>query len=251
MKRIILHILIIVLTSGMVFANSDSLFVQANNLYSEGKFEEAISTYQEILDKGYESAELYYNMGNSAFRSNKVGYAVLYLEKALKADPGYEQAEKNLKYVSLYLEDKLESVPELFFKRWMKSFNSMFSLLTWSMISIILFIVLLISLLLYIFGARMLLKKSGFFIGVISLLLFVFAFNATIHSHKKVTQPENAVVLSPSVVVKSSPSDSGTDLFILHEGTRLITDETVGDWIEIKIIDGRVGWLRIKSLGVI
>ncbi len=251
MKRIVLHILTLLLFCGPLFANSDTLFSKGNELYVEGKYEEAINTYQALLDSGLESAELYYNLGNASFRSNKIGYAVLYYKKALKQDPGFEPADKNLTYVSLYLEDKLEGVPELFMKRWVKVFYGFFSLKIWAIISISLFALFLIALLLYIFGSSMWLKKTGFFIGAFGMILFILSFTAAIKQHREVKHPGHAVIVAPSVVVKSTPSDSGTDLFVLHEGTSLTTDEEVGEWIEIKIIDGRLGWVRSKALEII
>ena len=251
MKRIVVYILPLLLFCGPLFASSDTLFSKGNDLYETGKYEEAINTYQAILDTGVESTELYYNLGNASFRSNKIGYAVLYYKKALKQDPGFEPADKNLTYVSLYLEDKLETVPELFLKRWVNAFYGFFSLSVWSVISISLFALFLLALLFYIFGSFMWIKKTGFFSGVLALLLFFLSFTAAIKQHGEVKHSDQAVIVAPSVLVKSTPSDSGTDLFVLHEGTSLSTEETVGEWIEIKIIDGRVGWIRSKSLEII
>lgn len=251
MKRYLLHILALWLFSGSVYAGTDTLFASGNTLYAEGRYEEAIKAYEAILDTGLESAELYYNIGNASFRSNKIGYAVLYYKKALKADPGFEAADKNLDYVSLYLEDKLESVPELFLKRWALAFFRFFSLASWSVFAVVLFAVFLVALLFYVFGSSMWLKKTGFFFGAVALVLFLLSITAAIKQHSEVRHPDKAVIIAPSVVVKSSPSDSGTDLFVLHEGTSLTTDEIVGEWIEIRIIDGRVGWIRTKSLEII
>ena len=251
MKRIILYILSLLFTCGPLFANGDTLFSKGNALYVEGKYEEAISTYNYILATGMESAELYYNLGNASFRSNKIGYAVLYYKKALKQDPGFDLAEKNLSYISLYLEDTLETVPQLFLKRWIKAFYGFFPLVVWSIISISLFALFLIALLIYIFGSSMWIKKTGFFIGALTLLLFLLSFSAAMRQHREVRHPDQAVIVAPSVVVKSTPSDSGTDLFILHEGTSLTTDEEVGEWVEIRITDGRVGWIRSKTLEII
>lgn len=251
MKRIILQILILVLTYAALPGQVDSAFTNGNILYSEGDFEKALCRYQDILDSDQESAELYYNMGNAAFRSNKIGYAVLYYKKALKTDPAFEPAGQNLKYVSLYLEDKLESVPELFVKRWIKEFYNIFPLAVWSLISVILFVLILLALLVYVFGTSMWVKKTGFFVGLASIAILLLSFSATLHHHHMVTRPDQAVIVAPSVVAKSTPSDSGTDLFVLHEGTSLTTDDVVGEWMEIKIIDGRVGWVRTKTLEII
>ena len=156
-----------------------------------------------------------------------------------------------MSYISLYLEDKLETVPELFLKRWIKAFYGLFPLVVWSIISISLFALFLIALLIYIFGSSMWIKKTGFFIGSLTLLLFMLSFTAAIRQHREVRRPDKAVIVIPSVLVKSTPSDSGTDLFVLHEGTSLTTEETVGEWVEIRIIDGRVGWVRSKTLEII
>ena len=102
-------------------ASRDSLYNAAGTAYSEGNYEAALEMYGQIHAQGYEAPDLYYNMGNAAFRSNKLGYAVLYYNKALKLDPAHEEAQRNLAYVSRYKEDQLDQVPELFFKSWVRS----------------------------------------------------------------------------------------------------------------------------------
>lgn len=245
--------LVFILLSFSVFAEetSDKLYQFANEAYVNGNYEEAISYYTRLSEMGVEAPEMYYNMGNAYFRSNKLGYAVLFYEKALKLDPGYEKAEKNLEYVSMYKEDKLEQVPEFFLKSWKNSLFGLFSLKAWGLISLVLFALLLTGILLYIYSGSMGIKKAGFFSSFAFVLLFVIAFSATLHSNKNFKHPDQAVILHPSVVVKSSPSTSGTDLFVLHEGTTLKLEEGVGEWIEIRISDGRIGWLEKKVIGVI
>lgn len=229
-------------------AQPDSLYLQAGNAYSDGAFEHSLELYRQINDAGYEAADLYFNMGNAAFRSNKLGYAILYYEKALKLDPRHEDARANLAYVSMYREDQLESVPQFFLHSWFEKLFLLFSIKTWSAISILLFTLLLAGVLLYIFGQRLVLKKSGFSISLVALLTFTLSIIATINRHHMVTQPDRAVIIEPSVIVKSSPSQSGNDLFILHEGTRVSTEDAVGEWVEIKISDGRVGWMPLDQL---
>ncbi len=229
----------------------DSLYTSAGNAYSEGRFEQALADYQSIVELGVTSADLYYNMGNAAFRSNKLGYAVLYYEKALKLDPSHEEAGKNLDYVSQYKEDQLEQVPELFIRTWIRLGYQLFSLRTWSTLALIFFALLLGSILIYIFSSRLSLKKTGFFTGLVTLLFFALSITAAIHRNTEMVAPDSAVIIMPSVVVKSSPSLSGTDLFVLHEGTQIRVDDHVGSWREIRISDGRVGWIPSDALAMI
>jgi tetratricopeptide (TPR) repeat protein len=248
MRNVLFSIAIIAFTCSNATAAPDTLFLKANALYSSGEFEEAFNTYREITESGVTSSSLYYNMGNAAYRSNRLGYAILYYEKALKLDPRNTEALRNLEFVSMYREDKLEAVPELFLKRWYRSLVQALSVNNWSIVSIALFVLILACTLAYIFGRRLWLKKTGFFTGITALLLFLISLTAVINRHRQFADPERAIIISPSVVVKSTPAAAGTDLFVLHEGTSVTIDEAVGTWTEIRISDGRIGWLPSKTI---
>ncbi len=247
MKKVNL-LLLLLLAGALAYGNPDSLFHRGNTRYAGGQYEKALSSYDSLLQRGFESAELYYNMGNAAFRSNKLGYAILYYEKALKIDPAMEEAQVNLDYVSRFKEDNLEKVPELFIKTWIRSLILSLSATGWGILAILLFALFLAALAAYIFGRRMAAKKSGFFGGLLLMVLFIFSITAAIQRHRQVVDPGKAIIVKPSVVVKSSPSVSGTDLFVLHEGTKVSTDEMVNRWMEIQISDGRIGWIPASSL---
>ncbi len=252
MKRlssILLMLLALVKVSGS--QEVDSLYLSANEAYSEGLYEAAIENYSMIIQAGFESADLYFNMGNAAFRSNKLGYSVLYYKKALKLDPQHEEAVTNLGYVLKYKEDNLDQVPELFLRKWMRSVYHLFTLKTWSLLSIVFFALLLLGVLLYIFPRRMGVKKTGFFSGLMAFVFFIISLTAAIERTQEINDPDEAVIIDPSVVVKSSPSLSGTDLFVLHEGTEIVLNETISGWMEIRISDGRMGWIPEESLALI
>lgn len=222
---------------------SDSLFQKANELYENGSYEAALDTYGLILDSGSESSQLYYNMGNAAFRSNNIGHAILYYEKALKLEPSHEDASHNLKYVSQYRVDAFDPVPEFFFRSWMKGLVGSLSENTWSLLAILLFSLALASIIFYLFAKSLGVKKAGFTLAVIGLLLFGLTLSFAVKHHRSIIDPESAIILSPSVVVRSSPSDTGTELFILHEGTRVQINEEVSGWHNIRVDDGREGWI--------
>jgi hypothetical protein len=224
-------------------ASADSLFQAANALYQEESYEEALNTYGEIISRGIESPDLYYNMGNAAFRSNNIGHAILYYEKALKLDPGHEDARNNLDFVSGYRVDTFDEVPEFFIRSWARTVVNGLPENTWSLISILLFLLVLTSLLIYIFSHRMGIKKAGFFTALVGVLFFVITFTAAISRHRQMVQPDSGVIVAPSVIVRSSPSETGTELFVLHEGTKVKVHEEVSGWRNIRVIDGREGWI--------
>jgi len=63
---------------------------------------------------------------------------------------------------------------------------------------------------------------------------------------------ENGIIMAPSVTVKSTPNEKGTDLFILHEGRKvMIKDNTMKEWKEIQLEDGNVGWIPSNVIEII
>jgi len=230
------------LESGLV--DADSLFKNANNLYQEGYYEPALESFQSIISSGKESADLYYNMGNAAYRSNSIGHAILYYEKALKLEPKHEDARHNLDYVSRYRLDTFEEVPILFLGSWIKSFVRMFPEQTWSILTLIFFIFILFGLLFFLFSQRVYIRKAGFISGLVALLLFVLSLSSALSRYRDIVSPNAGIILTPSVLVRSSPSESGTELFILHEGTKIEVNEEVSGWQNIKVLDGREGWIE-------
>jgi len=225
----------------------DSLFHMGNALYEEGKYEEALGIYNQVVQDGKESAGLYYNMGNAAYRSNSIGYAILYYEKALKLEPSHEDAVNNLEFVSRYRLDTFEEVPQLFLGVWIRGFVHLLRERTWSILAMLFFLILLTGIVIYLFARRIALKKAGFVSGLVALLLFGLSFSSAASRHREIINPDAGIILAPSVVVRSSPSESGTELFILHEGTKVEVSEEVSGWQNIKVIDGREGWILVDE----
>jgi len=231
----------------MDHADIDSLYHIANSLYQKGQYEPALEQYNAIILSGKESADLYYNMGNAAYRSNSIGHAILYYEKALILEPAHEDAIHNLGFVSRYRLDTFEKVPVLFLGAWINGFVQLFPEQSWSMLALVFFIIILIGLLVFLFSRRMALKKSGFISGLVALVLFVITLSSAISRHRDIVNPDTGIILAPSVVVRSSPSASGTELFILHEGTKIKINEEVSGWQNVMLIDGREGWILVDD----
>jgi tetratricopeptide (TPR) repeat protein len=236
---------------GLEDVDADSLFQAANKLYQEGDFEPALEAYNAVILSGRESADLYYNMGNAAYRSNSIGHAILYYEKALRLEPSHQDAIHNLEYVSQYRQDTFEEVPGLFIGSWIHWFIQIFPERTWSILALILFMLILTGVIIYLFARQMTIKKTGFVSGLVALFLFIIAFSAARSRYQDIVNPDAGIILSPSVIVRSSPSESGTELFVLHEGTKIKVNEKVSGWQNIKLIDGREGWIMTNDFATI
>jgi tetratricopeptide (TPR) repeat protein len=253
MKKIILILTVILLlfNSLLKAENINSKFASANELYKKGKYSEAISGYLDISNDGYKSAELYYNIGNSYFKMEKVPDAILFYERAKKLAPDDEDINFNLKIANLKIVDKINTVPKIFFMEWYENLHSTFSSSSWSTLSIIFIWLTFIFLSGYFLIWNIGMRKISFFSASASLIIAIACIFFAFEQSGIELSKNSAIVLSPSVYIKSSPDKTSTDLFILHEGTKVTILDQVGDWKKIKIADGNVGWLPIKTIEII
>lgn len=253
MKTIIGGILFVLLQWPiMLFAQDRELNIRkAEQFYAEAKFDSAVESYQKVLRAGYHSSELYYNLGNSYFKKNELAPAILYFEKALKLNPGNENALFNLKLANSRIPDKIDALPLLFFVQWYIGLYNMFSVDYWAKISIVLFAFFAAFSLLYFLGKNIRMRKSGFYFGLFSLLLFASSLFLTVKKNASQQEQNQAIVFANAVTVKSAPNTNGVDLFVIHEGTKLYIIDKVGEWCEIKIANGSVGWIEKKTIQLI
>lgn len=237
------------LSVSWLVANTDFQIIdEANDAYSNGNYADAIELYEKVIEKGYESAELYYNLGNSYFKINDLPSAILYYEKSLKLDPADEDAKFNLKIANSMIPDKIEEVPVMFYERWWKNIYELFGANLWTRISVFLFIIVLIMFSVYFAGNSYFLKKTFFWLGIIFIVFTIFSFSFSYQKYKTSINTREAIVFDPTITVKSSPDESSVDLFVIHEGTKVSIMEHIGDWYEIRIANGSVGWLPSSAV---
>lgn len=248
MKKIIL-ILFMSATIITVFGQTK---VQADSAYINNDFATAITLYENILTNEGESADIYYNLGNSYYKMDNIAKAILNYERALLLNPGDGDIRFNLELAQSKTVDKVIPKSEIFFISWINSLINTMSERGWAKVGIITFIMILTSLSLYFFGKKIILKKVGFIVAVILLFICVLANTFASTQKKEILNHGNAIIMAPSVTVKSTPNEGGTDLFILHEGRKvIIKDDTMKEWKEIQLEDGNAGWVSTSVLEII
>ncbi len=229
-------------------ANLDSLFTKANEAYSQGFHLEAIDQYLRIVDLGYESAELYFNTGNACFKLEDYPSAILYYEKAKKLAPNDEDINFNLGIANTRIVDKIEPVPEIFFRVWWRSFINLMNTDSWAMVSVGTFILFFIFFAFYLLSRVTRIRKLAFFTGIFILFIALFTFFISLQKYRSYTLDREAIVFTPTITVKSSPNPNSVDLFVIHEGSKVSIMDEVGEWYEIRIANGSVGWLPASSI---
>ena len=225
-------------------AEGDSAYVNSN-------YQEAIKIYESLLKQG-ESAELYYNLGNAYYRTENITRAVLNYERALLLSPGDGDIRFNLQIARSKTIDKIVPESEMFFVTWYRSLVNMMSVDGWGRLALVSLALVIVLFLVYLFSARVWLQKVGFFGGGALLLVFVLSNFFAWQQRHQLLYRQGAIVVAPSVTVKSTPAQNGTDLFILHEGTKVvITDGSMKNWREIRLADGKKGWIESKKIELI
>ena len=242
---------LLLLVSAMVAAQNDRLFEEANTLYNEGRYQEALQQYKKISESGVHSAELYYNMGNTYYKLNNIAPSILYYEKALVLDPDDADVKVNLAYARNMTIDDIQELPRTGIARLFNGVIGKLGYETWTYLSIasmFLFVALFIA---YYFAyaqsrKRLLFAGSGIVL-IFSLVSLLFAFQL-----RSVEQAQNpAIVFAEETTVKSEPNLGSDEVFRLHEGTKVFILDSMNDWRKIRLTDGKEGWLPGNELRVV
>lgn len=251
MKKSLIIILSLVVSLVSNAQQTDTLFKSANNDFTEGKFQESINKYEKIIEQGYESSELYFNLGNAYYKQNVIAKAILNYERALQLDPNNQDVKYNLELTNRLVVDQIEVLPVFFLTSWIHGVKNIFSSDNWAIISIISFVIALIFIAIYLFTRSISMKKLSFWISFFVFIISVISFIFSYQQKQKIVANHTGIIMSPSVTVKSSPDASGTDLFVIHEGTKVWIEDRIADWNEIKLSDGSKGWLKSEDFEVI
>jgi tetratricopeptide (TPR) repeat protein len=227
------------------------LINKANKAYENGTFEVAVESYSQLLADGYVSKDLHFNYANCLFKSNELALSILHYEKALKLDPSSEDAAYNLKLANNKTVDKIEAIPDLFIYRWWRTIYNIFPADDWAKILIVFFILGLVGLSIFKLAKTIKLKKFGFTVLSGSLILALICWVLAASQKNYATTTTHAIILDSTVDILSAPSSGSSQLFVLHEGTKVkIKDQTEG-WLEISLPNGNQGWIVIKSVAKI
>ena len=248
MKRIYLMLLM-----SVIFVTSyGQTKVQADSAYINNDFAKAVELYENVLANEGESADVYYNLGNSYYKMDNIAKAILNYEKALLLNPGDGDIRFNLELAQSKTVDKVTPMSEVFFVTWIKSLTNTMSERGWAKTGIVTFILMLLGLSLYFFGKKIALKKIGFLSAIIFLFVCIVANCFASTQKSEALNHDTAIIMAPSVTVKSTPNEGGTELFILHEGRKVtIKDNTMKEWKEILLEDGNAGWVPASVIEII
>jgi tetratricopeptide (TPR) repeat protein len=246
MKRL-LNTILVLLFATTLFAQSD-LLQKANEHYAKDEFKQAIDVYNQLLMTNLESPEVYFNLANSYYKTKQYTQAILNYERAKLLSPDDEDINFNLQVANQHVVDSIQELPGIFIVRWWESLVNSQTTDTWAVISIIGFLLFLILAGLYFFARSGEIRRAAFWTASILIVLSIFSWSFAAKQKSRLVNHNYAIVMQPSVTVKSSPSEKGTNLFVIHEGLKVRVTDKLGDWLEVRLADGNKGWLLTESI---
>ncbi len=234
-----------------VIGASDERMIEANMLNGNGEYAKAIEQYNQILKTGVESSTLYFNLGYAHYKSGSLAPAILNFERALLLAPNDQDINYNLGLAYSQTVDKIEVMRDVFFVRWINGMMNKGTSNSWAIWFLVSFALLVACAGFYFFGQYPFLRKLGFYVGMGLLVFCCVSLSFSFSQKSKLTNRNTAIVFSSVVTVTSSPDERGTELVILHEGTKVKIVSRLGQWCEIQLSDGNVGWLKNDAIEVI
>lgn len=228
--------------------SADELFKEGNTFYKVEDYNRAMGVYLAIEEKGIESSDLYYNLGNCYYKLNKVAPAIYYYEKALKLDPANEDALHNLTFAKRMTLDVIEDLPKTFFQRFSENVIQKYTFDTWALIAVIASFLASLLFLLYHFSGSSKMKLLYFNTTIFSVFVMLVSVFFAYDNYDTVQKNRTAIIFATKTEVKNAPTTSSEEVFELHEGTKVIILDELDNWKKIKIADGKVGWIYQDDL---
>lgn len=247
MRNLVTYLFLFVSIS-MLAQNANDLFLSANSLYKDGKYEEAIKLYEQIEDENLTSSEVYYNLANCYYKLNKIAPTIYNYEKALQLDPLNKDAKNNLVIAKRLTLDRIEALPKSVFQKFNENYLQKFTYNTWAVITIVLSFIASILFLLFYFAYTPSKKRTYFTTSIISFLFLTTSLVITYTQYNQSKINIKAIIYTEEVSVKNEPTNNSNEVFTLHEGTKVSVLDSVDNWKKIKLADGKVGWVKTKIL---
>ena len=221
-------------------------FEQGNEAYQQGKISEAVEIYESILQNGYVSGPLYYNLGNSYYRGGNVPRAILNYERALRFMPADDDLRHNVQLANMVITDKIEPVPRLFLWDYFDAFKNAFTLEAVTWLAYAGFVLFIGSVCVFILGRTYGVRKIalwGSMASMFVLTVFLIIFFVKLGDMSRANE---AVVTAGIVTVKNSPDEKSSDAFVLHGGVKVQIVDQFSNWVKVRLADGKVGWMESK-----
>ncbi|PKB42845.1 SH3 domain-containing protein [Cellulophaga sp. RHA19] len=246
MKKILF--ILVLCVSFLGYSQNNDLFKKATEAYNNGKYDAAIKDYLQIIENGKHSPELYYNLGNSYYKLNKVAPSIYYYEKALLLKPNDNEIKNNLGYAKNMTLDVINPLPVTTLKTMYNKVVGYFNFDQWAYLSVVLIILFVIFYIAFKFFNYSTKKRISFILSITCLVLSLIAIAAAYLNFSDFKQNRPAIVFNEESLVLEEPNTRSKEIFRLHEGTKVFVLDELKQYYKIKLVDGKTGWISSEEI---
>ena len=229
-------------------AQNNKLFDEATAAYNSGEYEKAIAFYTDILDDGEHSAAVYYNLGNSYYKLNKIAESIYFYEKALLLSPNDEEVKTNLSYAQNMTIDAIDTIPETGLSKLYKSVTGKLTFDQWAYLAVALIIIFVLLYILFYYANSSTLKRWSFIGSILALFICIIAIVFAFIQRSDFKDLQPAIIFAEESSIKSEPNVSSQQVFVIHAGTKVNVIDQLDDWNRIQLADGKTGWIQKNEL---
>lgn len=236
------------LIATLSIAQNDPLFERGKEHYKAGSYQDAITSWMKIIDKGEHSASLYYNLGNAHYKLNNVGPSIYYYEKALQLDPFDSDIQTNLAFAENARIDDIKPLPKTIFSKWHAAVSGIFSINGWAITAVVCSMFFVLFFLGYYFSASERRKRLLFAASLLFMVFLLATLAMAFQVYGESLNDKPAIIFAESIEVKSEPKMGSENAFVLHEGTKVQLLEDDDNWVRVRLVDGKDGWMPKSDL---
>ena len=200
-----------------------------------------------LISTGH-SSELYFNLANANYKLNNIAPSIYYYEKALQLDPNDEDIKNNLAFAQNMTIDAIDNIPEVGLNKFINNTVRLYHTDTWAYISVVGVICFVMLFLMYHFSYETRKKRTAFVFSLVAISIAVLSLCSAFYRNALNKEDRPAIVFAKESKVKSEPNVRSEESFRLHEGTKLQVIDTIGNWSEIKLADGKTGWISNQDI---
>lgn len=224
----------------------------AEAAYAAGDYGQALRLYANTLPKKADEvgsadvrlSEVYYDMGNCAFRMKDYPRAVLYYTRALRHNPGNGDAAFNLELTRSKLSIQEVDGGGMFFVAWLRGLRESLTAARWGYAAWACLVFVAAGLLLFYLGRRVWVRKCGVAVGVAGVVCALLCFGFAAERQHAFASEARAVLLRPAPCY-ATPTATAAKVRELREGTVVeMTGTENGAWAQVSLPDGTEVWLQ-------